>query len=460
MRKLAIILPITIMIFFTIISCRNNKSVNHQLNNYIWHYTAGGKLEDNACCVKVDDNKNIYVAGAIGSSSIDFGKAIRNSKNCIFLLKFNSKGEIQWDYIIHKGEAKGIAIDKDENIYLCGFFNSRDINFGGGKRFNKSSTSDIFVVKLDKNGKYIWDYTIGGEKRDEASDIVINSDGKIFVSGYFESSDIDFGINNDKYWAGVFALSLTNEGKTEWVYTASGTSGDYCKAIDIDNDSNVYITGYSFSDPINFGGNDNNNVGNSDIFVVKLDKNGKFIWDKTLGGTGNDQGLDIKIDKDNNCYIAGSFASSTINFGGGTRKQKRSLDLYVLKLDKDANYLWDFIANTKGKENATGIEIDKNNNVYITGYYTDGIDFGKGERESLGGTDIFVIKLSDKGKCKWEYTSGSTHFDYARDIAIDDSGALYIAGDFEGNSINFSKDDSKKSKGNGQSDIFVLKLKP
>ena len=443
--------------------CNNEKAKdtekNHNLENYIWHYTSGGKLGDYSNKIVCDNEGNSYIIGEYKSASIKFGNKIRNGKDGIFLLKFDSNGKLLWDYTAYRGKGNGLCIDKEGNCYITGYFNSRDIDFGGGVRENNSSTADIFVVKIDKNGKYLWDYTAGGLKWDEGTDITIDSDNNILFTGNYESGEISLGGNLHKGWSGIFLCKLDNNGNFIWDYYIGGSSGDYSKSIKCDSKNNIYIAGYYFSNSIDFGGKVKNNVGNSDIFILKVSKYGEYLWDYTAGGSGREECNNVYIDKDDNPIICGLFESNLIDFGDGARLNKRASDIYVLKLNSNSEYLWDYTAGEKGKDGANSLATDSKNNIYITGYFSNNTNFGNKECETVGGTDIFVLKLSSNGKYINEYTIGGKQFDFGRGISINDKDEIFVTGDFMSDKIYFGNDNSNEEFV-GISDVFVLKIKP
>jgi Beta-propeller repeat len=104
--------------------------------------------------------------------------------------------------------------------------------------------------------------------------------------------------------------SMTTAQTLEWVMGIGGNKSETGNAITVDNSGNVIVTGV-FQDSVDFDpfglGYDLTSMGGSDIFIQKLDANGKLLWAKAIGGNSNDSGESITVDSNNNIYITGKF---------------------------------------------------------------------------------------------------------------------------------------------------------
>ena len=142
--------------------------------------------------------------------------------------------------------------------------------------------------------------------------------------------------------------------------------------------------------------------GGYDIFIQKLNANGDLIWVKQMGGTSNDQGISITGDGDGNIYLTGNF-KNTVDFdpdsGVYNLTSYGGSDMFIQKLDSLGNFLW--VGQMGGSQNhiAMSIALDKQNNIYTTGYFKDTVDFDPGPAvfnlisSDASGYDIFVQKL-------------------------------------------------------------------
>jgi hypothetical protein len=125
---------------------------------------------------------------------------------------------------------------------------------------------ELWILKLDSIGNKLWDKTLGGSSGDDAYSIIQTSDGGYIVAGYSRSNDVDISDGNngsEDYWI----VKLDATGNKVWDKTLGGASEDYASSIQQTSDGGYIVAGTTFSN--NGDVNDENN-GNSDIWIVKL----------------------------------------------------------------------------------------------------------------------------------------------------------------------------------------------
>jgi Secretion system C-terminal sorting domain/Beta-propeller repeat len=274
----------------------------------------------------------------------------------------------------------------------------------------------------------------------------------------------------------IITLSIINViafSQTEWAYQTGGgvsffTDADVAYSIDVDTDGNSYVTGY-FNGDSDF---DNTidvdlhtSVGQTDVFVVKLNSLGELIWAKTFGSASDDSGYSIKVDGEGSVLVAGLF-SLTCDFDPGESLEMRtsngSYDAFVLKLDAEGNFVW---VNTFGGNNydkCNAIVVDENSNIYLAGSFQEVVDFDQSNdfevHTSSGAFDFFVMKVNQNGSFGWVKTVGSNLYDNANSIDIDSNNNLYITGEFC-QTVNFDTGIAGfEMTAESSSNAFVLKL--
>ena len=274
----------------------------------------------------------------------------------------------------------------------------------------------------------------------------------------------------------IITLSIINIiafSQTEWAYQTGGgvsffTDADAAYSIDVDTDGNSYVTGY-FNGDSDF---DNTidvdlhtSVGQTDVFVVKLNSLGELIWAKTFGSASDDFGYSIKVDGEGSVLVAGLF-SLTCDFDPGESLEMRtsngSYDAFLLKLDADGNFVW---VNTFGGNNydkCNAIVVDENSNICLAGSFQEVVDFDQSNdfdvRTSSGAFDFFVMKVNQNGSFGWVKTMGSNLYDNANSIEIDANNNFYITGEFC-NTVDFNPGSAEFFMvADGSSNAFVLKL--
>jgi hypothetical protein len=223
-------------------------------------------------------------------------------------------------------------------------------------------------------------------------------------------------------------------------------------AFNLDSAGNSYVTGF-FMGTTTFGNTTLTAFGNNDAFVAKMDSNGNWLWAKHAGGTGNCGGAGIAFDTSGNIYIIGNY-NGNANFGTHALNTSGSTDIFVTKLDSEGNWVWAKSAGGSWSDAGRSIATDNSGNVYLTGDFERTAAFGTTTLSTPIYYDIFVAKLDTDGNWSWAKQAGSPNSDSSVDIAVDGAGDAYITGYFTG-SAAFG--DSTLT-GSYDDDVFVAKL--
>jgi hypothetical protein len=365
-----------------------------------------------------------------------------------------------------KGDESGnsLVVDKWGNSYTTGKFEgTMDFDPGIGT-FNLTSQgeSDIFILKLDASGNFLWAKRIGGIVNDIGKSIAVDNSGNVYISGSF-SGEVDFDPSAGIFMlfprnsGNLFLLKLDALGNFKW----AKTNNTFNKDLALDINDNVYITGV-FSGMVDFNPSLDTfyltSKGN-DIYVLKLDSSGKFIFAKSFIGVENNYNgvSSISIDKFENIYTTGIFGD-TVDFDPGSGiynlVSNNTKDVFVSKLDANGNLKW--VKSIEGSKNIYSSDLVVNNSgdVYLTGYFNEKADFNPDKDSfnlfSNGGMDIFVTKLNSSGNFIWAKSMGGEEYDYGNSIAIDVSDNVYTTGFFS-NIVDFDP-------GLGVSELSVVGL--
>jgi hypothetical protein len=347
-----------------------------------------------------------------------------------FILKLNHNGSALiystffGGYSVDYGTA--IALEPNGNTIITGYTfpvgGSSPPIFpttpGAYSRVN-SGRYDVFVAKLGKDGSsLLYSTFIGGEEYDFSSDIKIDSDGDVYLTGNtnsesfpvtngaYDSSYNDLGPFSDCF---VLKLNLSNKGTSGLKYSSyiGGSDYDFGTAITLDSEKNIIITGTTKSTdfPITEDAYDISYNGDSgypywgDSFVLKLNTPYSELGFSTfIGGSNADYGKDISIDNQNNIIIAGFTYS--LNFPttiGSFDNECNNSDGFFCKLSGNGSELF-YSSFLGGSENDSieGMWYDKIGIMYLTGY-TGSYDFPTTPNAfdySYGFSDVFAFKMS------------------------------------------------------------------
>ncbi len=191
----------------------------------------------------------------------------------------------------------------------------------------------------------------------------------------------------------------------------------------------------------------------------------KIGWVNFVGSNGNDRAFNITVDENGNSYTSG-YVEGSFEFEKGNPNSMVITDLtdaYIVKYDKDGQFVWIKQLKSTGIGGINGLEVDDEGNVYSSGEFNKQVDFGlKEDKQSLsfvGNNDSYVLKLTKDGEVAWakQFISGSPI--RVNDLAVTNTGKVYTTGFFIGQT-DFNPGLDKfllRTKG-GNRDAFVTKL--
>ncbi|MBI5962998.1 MAG: SBBP repeat-containing protein [Chloroflexi bacterium] len=375
----------------------------------------------------------------------------------------------------NQDEGNSITVDSAGNVYTTGDFqNTVDFDPGTGiANLTSAGGADIFISKSDSDGNFLWAKNMGGVGGDDGICIAVDSNGNIYTIGDFTgTADFDPNAGTSSLTSAggrdIFVSKLDGNGNFVWAKNMGGTYSDVGLDITLDSSGNVYTTG-GFVDTADFdpgvGVSNLSSAGSADIFVSKLDSNGGFVWAKSMGGMGKDDGLEIRLDSNGNIYTIGRF-ENTADFDPGASAFNLTSaglsDSFISKLDHNGNFVWAKSMGGADYDDGYSIALDSNDNIYAMGGFSGTADFDPGpgifNLTSAGYEDIFISKLDADGNLLWAKSIGGTDYDYGGTIALDSGNNIYMTGDYSG-TVDF---DSGTGITNlvsvgGSTDIFVSK---
>lgn len=256
----------------------------------------------------------------------------------------------------------------DKGMDIIQTMDSQYVAVGYTNGYNVSQT-DILVAKTNKLGVPIWQKTFGGISADIGKSIIELPDSSLVFTGYSNS----FGAGG--YDAIIFKTDKT--GNLIWRKTFGGLDWDFAYSISKTLDGNLIICGATYS----YG------RGGSDGFLLKLDYNGNFLWDKIYGSKKDDD-LKKVITTNEGGYIA---VGTTKGYGDSLG------DIWVTKFNAQGDSTW---FKTNG-----GIKMEIGNSV-VQDVNNDYLICGGSESFSFGKEDAYIFKLNNSGNFVWNQFYG------------------------------------------------------
>ena len=444
-----------------------------------------GNSYDACKAIALDDAGNVYATGYF-STTVDFdaGPGIFNltSVNAedAYMAKYDPAGKLIWaksigDFRYQAGNA--LTLDANGNIYVTGiFFGTTDFDPGPGvANLISAGNEDIFVCRYDNNGNFTWAKKFGGPTNDFCNTIKLDAAGNIYINGYFENiADFDPGPGVfNLVSAGatdIFVCKLNSGGNLQWAKQIGGPSSDVAFDIDLDEQNNVYSTGFYWA-TVDFdpgpGTFNLTSTAMGDGYILKLNNAGDFMNAGRLGGNSRVRCSSLKIDKSNHVYVTGHFdGDADFDPGSGSFLLNSPVDdddIFIGKYDLDLNMVWVKQIGGPSFQKVFDIDADAAGNIYTTGHYNGTADFDPGPAEqkliAIGDPDIFVLKLNAAGGFVWVAQATGSFFGSGYSIKVDQLNNIYVGGTFEGTKDFDPGPDELKRTSAGQSEMFIQKLR-
>jgi hypothetical protein len=180
------------------------------------------------------------------------------------------------------------------------------------------------------------------------------------------------------------------------IKTIGGSDYDLCSPVKLTKDGGVILGGFSASNISGEKSENNRGFSGSDFWIVKLDKKGNIQWDKTIGGYGDDYCHSIV--QTPNGYLLGGNSNSNIS-GEKTANSWGGYDYWVVKLDKQGNRLWDkTIGGSSDEHDMWSLDSTLDGQGYILGGQSYSPISGNKTEYSRGIYDYWVVKINKKAK--------------------------------------------------------------
>jgi hypothetical protein len=355
-----------------------------------------------------------------------------------WVVKLSVTGNLLWQKCLggtSYDEAKSIIPTSDGGYIITGFTNSNNEDVTGNH-----GVQDAWVIKLSATGNVIWQKCLGGTSYDYAESIIPTPDGGYIVAGSTQSSDLDVTGNHGLGDAWIIKLSAT--GTVIWQKCLGGTFFEEATSIQTTPDGGYIMAGHTNS----INGDITGNHGAQDAWVVKLAATGALVWQKNLGGTGEDYAKSIQPTSDGGYIVAGLTNSNNgdvIGNHGGN-------DAWLVKLSASGVVIWQKCLGGISEDSAWSIQTTSDDGFIVVG----GTSSINGDvTGNYGSGDAWVVKLDSTGAIIWQKCLGGTSYDNAKNIQLTSDGGFIFAGST--NSI-----DGDVTGNHGSSDVWVVKLGP
>ena len=298
---------------------------------------------------------------------------------------------------------------------------------------------DIYVVKLDKDGNYLWHTFFGGAGKDWGWSVVPLGNA-IFLQGVSRMSWLgpsgQAPLHAHSGGDDATMLRLSNSGAYVWHTFFGSPDNETTWGFSMDSTS-LFLCGHgttawngpSGQPPVHAFS------GDLDLFVLKLNLNGGYVWHTFAGSSAHDQCGDLAVDNGGNVYVTGE---SDVTWQGPSGQSplhanNDSPDFFVLKLDPNGAYVWHtfYGSNSPLREFVQDIQYDSvGHGLFLIGTVAGNFN-GPGNTAPLnpysGGYDVVIMRLSVQGGYLWHTFYGSTANEYGNGSQLGTDGSIYAA---------------------------------
>lgn len=303
---------------------------------------------------------------------------------------------------------------------------------------------DGFVQALDSSGAFKWSYAFGsnatGGLEEQAMVVAIAPSGDVYVAGRIRGTTVFQGTNpvtvNCAGGVDVVLLKLNSSGQLQWAFSIGGTSNDMPTAIKVLSNGSVLLAG-TFVNAVDFdpgsGTVSLNTGGTLEGFLANYDASGNLNWAVAAEGVGTVRYESIDQMDNGNLILVGSYSGAVdFNFSGNNISKSSPGGLgesYVMCLNLAGQIQWlTSFTPTNGNSISRCVVVDRNDNVYVGGYFEETITIGTSNYISLGGLDCFYVKLDGNGQVLWSNHGGSSVSESMCEVvARPDSGVIFLS---------------------------------
>ncbi|QMU29533.1 FlgD immunoglobulin-like domain containing protein [Adhaeribacter radiodurans] len=432
----------------------------------IWDKSFGGNKSDNLNAI-VATTDGGYLLGGF-SSSENSGDKSQNSQGYedYWIIKTNATGSKLWDKRFGGTNADHLTalLAAPDGGYLLGGYSrsgrTRDKSENGG------GVEDYWVIKIDSLGNKLWDKTFGGIYTDKLSAMVLTLDGGYLLGGSSNSRTSEDPNGVVKGYSDYWVIKIDATGNKIWDKTYGGDYIDDINSLLPTPDGGYLLGGSSGSNKS--GDKSEANKGffyTPDYWLVKIDGTGKKLWDKTYGGESDDN-LKSLIQTPDGGYLLGGSSSS--NAGADKSENSRgSNDYWVVKIDKEGIKLWDKTYGGNQDDNLTTLLPHAGSGYILAGssFSDKGAEKSEDTRKMEGqfrnSTDYWIVKINENGEKDWDKTIGGSNGDNLTTAVIGVLGN-YVLGGYSWSDIGADKSEPTLDKTyaglNESGDYWIVNL--
>jgi hypothetical protein len=355
--------------------------------NRAWVRQLGSIGFDQVYAVVTDSAGNVYAVGYTADDLDGAGSQVSGGGGDAFIVKLDAAGVLVWIRQFGSAgfeEARGVAVDASDNIYVVGNTNG-DIDGAGSQVYAGGSGTDVFLARYSASGDLQWVRQFGSTTEEKAYGVAV-SGSNVYLTGY-TYGDLDGAGPGGSAYVDTILAAYDTSGNQQWISQVGSSSFDAGFQLAVDGGGNLYVTGYTDGDFD--GAGTGTHAGGYDMFVARFNSSGALTRVNQIGTAGNEFGAGIAVDAAGNAYVAGYIWGDTTAGDYG--------DLRTIRIDADGAVAWTRNLGTPYTDGAYGLGIALHgNDVYVAGTTAGNLD-GNTNVGGVGGDDAFIAKYDTSG---------------------------------------------------------------
>lgn len=422
-----------------------------------WLINSTGKEWSMVSDQETDDDGNVFLTGYF-NAEMGLGNSSERlqSNQSVFVAKVNEKGHVKWMKKISSTGfcySNSIIAGRNGSVFVCGNYQGK-IN-ENGVSLTSPDTKNTFIIQLDAKGKILWGTSINGTFRNKHLFISQDKDGNLIFAGSYQGElTLDNHHYDSRYYYDIAIAKLNENGEITGSQILEGKADDLVNDLTVTGNNEIILTG-SFEKELRINERTLLSNGQKDIFLVMFDKNLRLIQAQQFGGFYDDVGKVVRLDKENNLLLAGTFTDRLQFDKSHLLESIGKCDVFLSKFEGIGKLNWSESFGGAANDYINSMDINSSNDVYLMGSYRGTIERGSEKIESAEfSSDIFLVKYSEEGDFQLIESFGGENNDFGRTICLDKSNNIYVNGNYS-NSIKLL---GNASTSHESEDFFVSRL--
>lgn len=374
----------------------------------------------------------------------------------IFLALLNAEGAVEWATAGGSNlddELAAVAIDGDGNVLCAGAYWFEG-TFGGDTLTTSLNPKGIFLLKYSPLGQLVWARSIEGTNLKGITDLAVDGSGNVYVCGFFSGElHVESSVLTAAGNTDLFVAKYNPEGTRLWATRAGHLGNTRAMKIAVADDQTVFLSGFYDNQTIIGPDVLQANTFDRDVFLARFDLVGQPVWARKAGGVFDEEVTGLALDGQGNIFLTG-YLVGVMNLDGGIsiQSQNGNPDFYLIQYNEDGVPLMARAMGGPMLEQTTGLAL-ADGLIAVSGFHLGSMTIDGISASAGAGISGFIAGFDMEGKARWIKSIPAEQALYPQALAINSQNRLYVAGSFQGAAFF----DGVPYSAGGSFDIFLAR---